>query len=227
MIQILDFHLFRWNIMRKRISIFIQNREINEAEDFLSDRIDQKIGVITTARSKMEAAGEKGADSELIKTSFLNDTIASNITLKVQDLVGIDLEHILRNPGSKEDLILFEGDVIQIPKQLQTVRMVGEVLLPTTARYDELFSVKKYVSKAGGFSESARRSKVYVIYANGDVKSTQNFLGMRFYPNVEPGAEIIVPKKPFKQRMGAAGWVGLATSMATFGILVNTLINQK
>jgi hypothetical protein len=50
---------------------------------------------------------------------------------------------------------------------------------------------------------------------------------MRLYPSVEPGAEIIVPKKPFKQRMGAAGWVGLATSLATFGILVNTLINQN
>jgi protein involved in polysaccharide export with SLBB domain len=57
-----------------------KNREINEAEDFLVDRIDQKIDVITTARTKMEAEVGKGIDAELIKTSFLNDSIANTIT---------------------------------------------------------------------------------------------------------------------------------------------------
>jgi protein involved in polysaccharide export with SLBB domain len=141
-------------------------------------------------------------------------------------MIGIDLEFILQNPGSEADLILFEGDVVQIPKQLQTVRMMGEVLLPTTSRYIEMQGFRSYISKAGGFTENARRSKSYVIYANGDARRTYSFLGLKFYPKLEPGAEIVVPLKPQKDRLSAAAWIGIATSLATLGILINTVVNQ-
>ena len=114
--------------------------------------------------------------------------------------------------------------MLQIPKELQTVRMVGEVLLPTTTRFIETNNLKKYISKAGGFTESAKRSKTYVVYANGDAKRTYNFLGLNIYPDLEPGAEIVVPKKPERPRLGAAGWIGLASSLATLGILLDRLI---
>jgi protein involved in polysaccharide export with SLBB domain len=178
-------------------------------------------------KAEQEALKSKLFEGESMTGSFLKDTTINLVRMKEQDLVGIDLELILKNPGSEEDLILFEGDVLQIPKQLQTVRMVGEVLLPTTARFEELKRLKNYISKAGGFTESARRSKTYVVYANGDAKSTRNFIGINFYPNLEPGAEIIVPKKPERQGLSAAGWIGIASSLATVGILVQTIVNNN
>src|SRR5690606_9083981 len=51
------------------------------------------------------------------------------------DLVGINLEQIIKNPGYRGDLILEDGDVIYVPKELQTVRISGEVLAPSTAIY--------------------------------------------------------------------------------------------
>jgi protein involved in polysaccharide export with SLBB domain len=139
-------------------------------------------------------------------------------------MVGIDLEKILKNPGSEEDLILMEGDILQIPKQLQTVRMVGEVLLPTTTRFERGRNLKYYISKAGGFTENARKSKSYVVYANGDAAQTRGFLGIKKYPKLLPGAEIVVPQKPERERMNAAGWIGIASSLATLGILIERLI---
>ena len=136
------------------------------------------------------------------------------------------MEAILQNPGGPEDLILQEGDVIQIPKQLQTVRIVGEVLLPTTSRFVKSAGLKSYISRAGGFSEKARRSKSYVIYANGDARRTHSFLGIKFYPIIEPGAEIVVPQKPERERMSAAGWIGIASSLATLGILIERLVES-
>jgi protein involved in polysaccharide export with SLBB domain len=205
-----------------------KNRNVNEAESRLYERIDKKIEVSEEKKQKEEAMKLKflkNDDVDFSKT-FLKDSTFNQVRMKEEDLVGIDLEAILKNPGSKEDLILLEGDFLQIPKQLQTVRMVGEVLLPTTSRFFERSSVRDYISKAGGFTDEARRSKIYVVYANGDAKSTRSFLGIKSFPNIEPGAEIIIPKKHFKQQMGVAAWVGLGSSLATLGILVNTLINQ-
>ena len=204
-------------------------RKSNEAEYLLFDRIDKKIEVIEAEKEKaeLEALKSKLFEEESMTRSFLKDTTINQVRMKEQDLVGIDLEYILKNPGSAEDLILFEGDILQIPKQLQTVRMVGEVLLPTTARFEDSNGLKNYISKAGGFTEGARRSKTYVVYANGDAKSTRNFIGINFFPNLEPGAEIIVPKKPERQRLNAAVLLGLATSLATVALVLQTIVNNN
>ncbi|MDN3204764.1 SLBB domain-containing protein [Algoriphagus sediminis] len=202
------------------------NRKNNEAEAILFDRVDRKL----TQREMEKILREREqAQEQLFQNLSVLDSLSADSTLvkmrmNEQDFVGIDLERIMANPGSEEDLILMEGDIIQIPKELQTVRMVGEVLLPTSTRFIKNQGLKKYISRAGGFTESARRSKTYVVYANGDAKRTHSFLGLKFYPNLEPGAEIIVPQKPERNRLSAAGWIGLASSLATLGILVDRLI---
>lgn len=202
-----------------------RNRNINQAEELLFERVDEKINQNELERLLKEQEQER---IRLFESTNVNDTIFQDSTLnklrtKKQDLVGIDLEKIMQNPGSEEDLFLLEGDIIQIPKELQTVRMVGEVLRSTTSRYDKRNHLKNYISKAGGFTEDARRSKTYVVYANGDAKRTHNILGINFYPELEPGAEIVVPRKPQRTGIGPAGWIGLASSLATLGILVNQL----
>ncbi|SIN81481.1 protein involved in polysaccharide export, contains SLBB domain of the beta-grasp fold [Algoriphagus halophilus] len=204
-----------------------RNRNINEAEELMFERINTKLSQKEQERLLREREQER---MKLFESTSLNDTIAldstiNQVRISEQDLVGIDLEKIMQNPGSDEDLFLLEGDIIRVPKELQTVRMVGEVLLPTTSRYNKKSSLKNYISKAGGFTEEARKSKTYVIYANGDAKRTHNFLGINFYPELEPGAEIVVPKKPQRNRLNAAGWIGLASSLATLGILVDRLLN--
>lgn len=205
-----------------------KNRRGNEAETLLFERIEKKIESIEeTKKVKERENAEKMLSQYFSMDSTFLDSAINSLRVKKQDLVGIDLESILANPGGPEDLILQEGDIIQIPKQLQTVRMIGEVLMPTTARYVKNRGVKSYVSRAGGFTEGARKSKTYVIYANGDARRTHSVLGLIFYPNLEPGAEIVVPKKPERQRLTPAAWLGLASSLATIGILVQTLVNNQ
>lgn len=203
-----------------------KNRNINEAEELLYERIDTKLAQKEQERLIKEQEQERIRifESAALKDTLFQDSTLNKIRISEQDLVGIDLEKIMANPGSDEDLFLLEGDIIQIPKELQTVRMVGEVLLPTTTRFNRKNSLKNYISKAGGFTEDARKSKTYVVYANGDAKRTHNILGLNFYPELEPGAEIVVPKKPQRNRLSAAGWIGLASSLATLGILVDRLL---
>ena len=113
-----------------------------------------------------------------------------------EESIGIDLTSILKNPGSSEDLILRDGDVISIPKQLETVRVHGEVLYPTTVKFTQTSGFKSYISGAGGFTRQSMKRKSYVLYPNGSVDRTKKFLVFNIYPRIQPGSEIIVPQKP-------------------------------
>ena len=146
------------------------------------------------------------------------------VEVKTIELIGIDLEAILKNPQGAQDLILLEGDVLSIPKELQTVRMRGELLFPTSTRFEKGAGFKQYISRAGGFTDRSRKSKSYVVYANGNVNRTKKILFFSFFPRVEPGAEIVVPQKPEREGMTAQGWIGIGTSLATLGLLINQLI---
>jgi protein involved in polysaccharide export with SLBB domain len=202
--------------------------QINQAELLLFERLDDKI---TSMEEKKLIEEQRRMLRELEENqnrdSVSQDSILNKIRFKQQDVVGINLEEILKNPGTGEDLILQEGDVLRIPKELQTIRMVGEVLMPTTARYVSRNTLRNYISKAGGFTEEARKSKTYVIYANGDARRTHSLFMVNFYPKIEPGAEIVVPKKPQRERMSTAAWLGLASSLATLGILVQSIVNNN
>ncbi|MCC5914260.1 MAG: SLBB domain-containing protein [Balneolaceae bacterium] len=138
--------------------------------------------------------------------------------------VGIRLAEAMERPSSQYDLILEEGDVLTVPKQLQTVRVEGEVLAPTSIRYDSRRSFRDYVDAAGGTTEEARGRRAYIVYANGEVDRTKRFLFFRRTPDVEPGATIVVPRKPDRREMTAQERVALASSIASTAlILVNIL----
>lgn len=140
--------------------------------------------------------------------------------------VGIELGDALQNPQSNVDLILEEGDVIRVPKQLQTVRIEGEVLFPVSVRYENSKSFSDYLSAAGGVTEEGRRNRAYVVYANGEVDRTKRFLFIRNNPDIEPGATIVIPEKPEQRELSPQERVSLASSIASTAILFITLIDR-
>ena len=157
----------------------------------------------------------------------VKDTLSVDVTNKAvrNDFVGINLPKILEEPGKKEDLFLENNDVINIPKQLQTVKVSGEVLSPGTVVYSRNKGFKSYVGNAGGFSERALKRRSYIIYANGTVKSTSKFLFFNNYPAVKPGGEIFVPKKEEKRKLSAGEVVGLTSGLASIGAIILGIIN--
>ncbi len=156
----------------------------------------------------------------------IDDSVKVIATLEKEQFVGIDLEKILKNPGSKYDLLLQEGDRLEIPKKLETVRLTGAVVFPATVRYEEGKKLKKYTKMAGGLSPNALPSKTFVIYANGTVATTSSFLFIRNYPKIEPGCEIVIPKKGEKKdKLTTQETLAIATSISSLSIMIITLIN--
>ena len=151
------------------------------------------------------------------------DELNSEVTRK--ESVGIQFEKALENPSSRFNLILRDGDVLSIPKQLQTVRVRGQVLYPTRVSYDKTSKFKNYVSLAGGFSDDARIKRSYIVYANGRAERTKQFLFFRSYPKVEPGSDIFVPERPDRRRMTPAEILGITSGLATLSFAIFQIIN--
>lgn len=141
-------------------------------------------------------------------------------------VVAIRLEEIIANPDGEQDLLLQPGDILRIPKKLETVLVDGEVLFPSNIRFDDNKSFKSYINSAGGVSDSANTKRSYIVYANGEVKRMRKFLFFKKYPSVEPGSKIIVPKKPNVDKMSTSERVAIYSTIISLAAIVTNTIFQ-
>jgi protein involved in polysaccharide export with SLBB domain len=181
------------------------------------------------SKFEKEIEQQKLAQLQKLQADAANDTTQANL-LQAQgfrnNYVGINLPEIMAHPGGINDLYLEDGDEIFIPKQLQTVKVNGEVLSPVTVIFESNKSFREYVDNAGGFSEKALKKRAYVVYANGKVQSTHKFLFFNSYPKVTQGAEIFVPTKEDKQGLSAQQWISIGSGITTIAAVIVTLLRK-
>lgn len=152
----------------------------------------------------------------------LGENAIDSLGLQVdnQFSLGIDLEAALANPGGDADLVLREGDVLNIPEYVNTVKINGAVMMPNTVSYRKGEKVSYYLSQAGGYSQHAKKSKKFIIYMNGQVAKVKG----SGKDQIEPGCEIIVPnKKQSKANIGNI--LGYATSFTSLATMAATIAN--
>lgn len=134
--------------------------------------------------------------------------------------VGIDLGEALANPGSDADLVLREGDRLIIPEYNNTVKISGNVMYPNAVTYNSKYTVRDYIEQAGGYGFRSKKSKVYIVYMNGMVAKARRFSkGV-----VEPGCEIIVPKKEDRES-NLQQILSISTTAASLGTMIATIGN--
>ena len=128
--------------------------------------------------------------------------------LRAEDSLGflvMQLDQVMTNPGSHFNYVLKGGDEIFVPKRQDWVTIVGSaqylVQNPDLKRintpYHEGKNAEYYVDfYAGGFADEARTDKIFVKYANGQVKVTKRkFPFGKKHPEVLPGSVIQIGKK--------------------------------
>ena len=195
-------------------------------DDRLSDLVLQAGGLSShafTAGARLQRVmteEEKLRRDQLLKMNKAAST-KDSVNMEKLDLgdtywVGIDLAEALANPGTDEDITLREGDVLIVPTVNNTVKINGEVLYPNTVSYIKGKNARYYIDQAGGYSNQARRTKAYIIYANGKVHPT-------FGGKIQPGCEIVVPSKPERQVGNATQWVSIASASASLASVAATL----
>ena len=200
----------------------LTNNNLTESEKLLVSRIDkdlEKLNQENSTNQDFSSFVKKERISEIVKRNALD----GDIPLAKSESIGIDLDQILKNPGLKSDLLIEDGDIIVIPKKLETVRLRGELLYPTTVRHSPSRGLKYYINSAGGFDLKAKRSSTYVVYANGDVARTKKFLFFNLYPKAEPGCEVIIPRKSEKNPLAVSQILNFTTGLAALIIAINQI----
>ena len=116
-------------------------------------------------------------------------------------LVFMELEKAIQDPGSRYNILLKAGDVINVPVTNDIVTISGMINFPykdtlgfLNAPYKEGKRARWYIKKYGlGFDEDAERVRTYVVQPGGTVEDPRRLTFIRVYPKVEKGAYIVVP----------------------------------
>jgi len=190
-------------------------------QNFISDTL-----MITAKKELYKKNNEANEFNEIFTKeiplgSYDEDSLLSEIKKRFLKPVGIELDQALRNPGSSADIFLEEGDVLRIPRQLQTVQTFGAVNVPKQIVYNSGLTYRGIIRQSGGFAANAHRKRGYAVYANGQVSNARQFLFLRFNPRIRPGAEVYVPLKADRKSISTGEVVGIISGLASvLGFLV-------
>jgi protein involved in polysaccharide export with SLBB domain len=111
--------------------------------------------------------------------------------------------------GTLGDVLLEDGDRLDVPRKMNVINVVGRVYNPTGIVYDPANdSVGYYLRLVGGPTENADRDHIFLLKANGSVVTRETadrgfiaFGGKGLLnTRVEPGDSILVPEKLFQAR---------------------------
>jgi len=92
--------------------------------------------------------------------------------------------------GTENDVILIDGDALNVPEPAQSVYVLGAVRNSTSVQYKEGASIDYYINRVGGFSKEADKKDAHIVKADGSAVSS--FTNVR---EIEPGDAVIVPPK--------------------------------
>lgn len=135
--------------------------------------------------------------------------------------VAIDLGKAIANPGSYDDILLREGDVLHVPEFSNIIKISGEVMYPVSMSYEKGRNLSYYIQHAGGYGNNASKRKVYGINANGSVVK----LSSNSVKDIQPGMEIVVPQKNTKKKLSTTEIVGIGSGVAALASVIVALLN--
>jgi len=102
---------------------------------------------------------------------------------------------VMAQAKERDNLLLENGDMVQVPVKDGLVLLHGEVLFPNAIAYDASYTIDDYIQRAGGYTVNADVSRVLVAHRDGSFE--QNPAGAR----IRPGDDLLVlPKVDTKAR---------------------------
>ena len=172
-------------IQQKQLEEYAKNFELEIRRT--SGQINQMMGVSAqTMQSDLAAAQAQIAASQALLEKIK--------TTKAQGRIVFEYNNAEITVADLPDLPLEDGDRFYIPRKPSTVGVYGAVFVPNNFIYKNNSTVGDYLSTAGGYTRSSDSSYVYVLHADGTVRSAGQswLLGVKGEP-VYPGDAIVVP----------------------------------
>lgn len=117
----------------------------------------------------------------------------------------------------EQDVILDAGDLIVMPKRPVTIAVIGQVLNEGTVAFRPGASVADYLDSAGGLTQGADHSRIFLVLPNGSARTlATSFWNYTTVP-IPPGSTIVVPRD-------ATPFNGLVFFQKVFGVFSNVAV---
>ena len=176
--------------------------------------------------SSLRAAQIQLYEESLSSDKEFNKAQADSLLQMKMDLgttypVAVNLEKAMATPGCPDDIVLREGDQVEIPQFSNTVKISGEVSYPISMNYKKGETLSYYIKRAGGYGNKAKKDGVYAIYMNGAVEK----ISKRSSKAIEPGCEIVVPTKKQGKKMSSGEIVAITSGAASISSVIVALIS--
>ena len=181
-----------------------QQEAIDKLIEDLELEVAQKSQQVGAALDKedVEANKELIASRRALITQLKKTRAKGRVIIRLAETGGIS--------GTVADVLLEDGDRLDVPKKMNVVNVVGRVYNPTGVVYDPARdTVGYYLQLVGGPTESADRDHIFLLKADGSVV-TKDSAGTGFFAfgdrglmsaRVEPGDSILVPEKLVQTRL--------------------------
>ncbi|MBQ6086513.1 MAG: SLBB domain-containing protein [Bacteroidales bacterium] len=188
---------------------------LSDREERLSDIIAKAGGVTQFAYLDGAILYRRRNDTEMGMVENERDRLEARqdtLSLRLLDIrrvysVAVNLKQAIDNPGGSDDIVLRNGDRLEIPVFNNTVRVNGAVMIPNAIAYNPTYTARKYVHLSGGFSQQASRKHAYVVNMNGAAEP------YRAGKILQPGSEIVVP---MKEDRSDKNWNRITSSVSIF-----------
>lgn len=161
----------------------LQQKNLNEAVDRLEQQmLSQSAMSAQTALSPEDASQQKAM-------------IAKMRAAKAQGRMVIKLDTLDKFKGSTYDIELEEGDFLTMPKQPNSIQVMGSVYNSTAFVYSPSANISSYIDKAGGATRFAEEKDIFVLKSDGSAVARRQG-GMFFLSSrLDPGDTIVIPEK--------------------------------
>jgi polysaccharide export outer membrane protein len=170
-----------------------------KSEAFLEGIIFTRQSVRNRQRQSIQKSREDLNEALLISTQKGENIGDINVIRALSQT--IEPENLGRIAGdfspeslSSTNTILLDGDSIFVPRNPNTINVLGEVLNPIAFEYNKRTTVRSAIDNSGGYQDYADKRKVYVIKANGLIEKANRNIFTRNV-KLEPGDTIVVPRK--------------------------------
>jgi len=81
--------------------------------------------------------------------------------------LNINLEEIIKNRRSKFNIVVQDGDIIELKKEPKSIKIVGEINAPGFYAFSKGQNISKLIKLAGGLTEKSDIKGIFIRYPNG------------------------------------------------------------
>ncbi len=215
-----------------RAAVFKRRRIANLADRHLKSFYASSTEHFARVRDKVTLAGHPSESFANQLSLMGQNRIYSNMG-KFQTTGRVVVDMTTENfPETTDNLVIEDGDSLTIPQKMTTIMVMGRIFNPSAYLWKKSLSVEDYLDKTGGLLEDADPKHIYVVMANGEVKSAAQKGGesklLSFIPN--PGDIVFVPQKPLgrskmAQAMDVLQLIRMATGTLATGAAIPNMLD--